>query len=55
MLSFAQTPSLDQTILTALRATPGYRQIGNVPYGGPVPGSYIVWALANSPAGRGAP
>ena len=34
---------------------PGYRQIGNVPSGGPVPGSYAVWALAKSPAGRGAP
>ncbi len=55
VLSFAQTPSLDQTILTALRATPGYRQIGNVPYGGPVIGSYSVWALASSQSGRGAP
>jgi Dolichyl-phosphate-mannose-protein mannosyltransferase len=55
VLSFAQTPGLDQTILNMLRATPGYRWIGNVPYGGPVPGSYTVWALARSPAGRGSP
>jgi 4-amino-4-deoxy-L-arabinose transferase-like glycosyltransferase len=55
VLSFAQTPGLDQTILVALRATPGYRPVGNVPYGGPVPGSYSVWALAHSRARRGSP
>jgi hypothetical protein len=53
VLSFAQTPVLDQTILDALRATPGYRWVGNVPYSGPVPGSYTIWALTSSPAGRG--
>lgn len=55
VLSFAQTPGLDQAILGALRATPGYRQIASVPYGGPVPGSYTVWALAPSHPGPGTP
>jgi hypothetical protein len=53
VLSFAQTPGLDQAILGALRATPGYRWIGNVPYSGPVSGSYTVWALAPPRRGRG--
>jgi hypothetical protein len=52
ILSFAQTAALDETILGALHATPGYRWIGNVPYGGPVPGTYTVWAYQRR-GGRG--
>jgi Dolichyl-phosphate-mannose-protein mannosyltransferase len=44
VLSFSQTAVMDQAITRALRATPGYKVIGIVPYGGPVPGNYTVWA-----------
>jgi hypothetical protein len=35
---------MDQAITRALRATPGYRIIRYVPYGGPVRGNYTIWA-----------
>jgi hypothetical protein len=54
VLSFSETAVMDQAITSALRATPGYKVIGIVPYGGPVPGDYTVWAY-RPPAGRGAP
>lgn len=44
VLSFSETAVMDQAITRVLRATPGYRVIGIVPYGGPVPGDYTVWA-----------
>ncbi len=44
ILSFSETAALDHAITRVLRATPGYRVIGIVPYGGPVPGNYTVWA-----------
>ena len=44
VLSFSETAVIDQAITRVLRATPGYRVIGIVPYGGPVPGDYTVWA-----------
>jgi hypothetical protein len=44
VLSFSDTAVMDQAITRVLRATPGYRVIGIVPYGGPVPGDYTVWA-----------
>ena len=44
ILSFSETAVMDKAITRALRVTPGYRVIGIVPYGGPVPGDYTVWA-----------
>jgi len=44
VLSFSETAVMDQAITRVLPATPGYRVIGIVPYGGPVPGDYTVWA-----------
>jgi hypothetical protein len=53
VLSFSETAVMDQAITRALRATPGYKIIGQVAYGGPVPGDYTVWAYA-PPGRRGA-
>jgi hypothetical protein len=53
VLSFSETAVMDQAITSALRGTPGYKIISIVPYGGPVPGTYTVWAY-RPPAGRGA-
>jgi len=44
ILNFSETPAMDEAITRALRATPGYRVIRRVPYGGPVRGQYTVWA-----------
>lgn len=43
ILSFSETPVMDQAITRALRSTPGYQVISIVPYSGPVPGDYTVW------------
>jgi Dolichyl-phosphate-mannose-protein mannosyltransferase len=44
ILSFSETVVMDQSITRVLRATPGYHLIATVPYGGPVPGNYFIWA-----------
>jgi hypothetical protein len=55
ILNFAETPGTDQAITRVLRATPGYRVIGIVPYGGPVPGDYTVWAYRPPRSASGPP
>jgi hypothetical protein len=52
--SFSVTAATDQAITHDLRVTPGYRVIRQVPYGGPVAGTYTVWAYW-PPAPRDAP
>jgi len=49
ILSFSETAVIDQAITQVLRDTPGYRVIGIVPYGSPVPGDYTVWAYRPNP------
>jgi hypothetical protein len=53
ILSFSETAVMDQSILGALRKTDGYHRLRDVPYGGPVPGTYTIWAYT-APARRGA-
>jgi hypothetical protein len=55
ILNFAETPVTDQAITRVLRATPGYRVIGIVPYGGPVSGDYTVWAYRPPSSARRPP
>jgi Dolichyl-phosphate-mannose-protein mannosyltransferase len=44
ILSFSETPAMDRKITVVLAATPGYKILGTITYGGPIPGSYTVWA-----------
>ena len=50
ILDSSQASAMDQAITQVLRATPGYRVIGEVGYEGPARGNYTVWAYR--PAAR---